>query len=160
MIAVEAIMVELAEFFKEDKQTWALAGLLHDIDFEQTKNSPEKHGLISCEIIRGKVPDEVIEIIKSHNEKTGFKAETKAQKAILAADAVSGLMIAAALVAPSKKLKDVEIASLKRRMKEKDFARAVNRQDILICEQIGIPLEQFLGLALVALQKVSDQLGL
>jgi putative nucleotidyltransferase with HDIG domain len=160
MIAVEAIMSELADFFKEDRETWALAGLLHDIDFEQTKDTPEKHGLVSCEIVQGRVSDKVLDIIKSHNEKTGFKAETRAQKAILAADAVSGLVIAAALVVPSKKLKDVEIASLKRRFKEKDFARAVSRTDIMLCEQLGVPLEKFLGLALEALQKVSNQLGL
>ncbi len=160
MIAVEAIMAELAEFFREDRQTWALAGLLHDIDFEQTKNDVVRHGLVSCEILQGKVSEDILDIIKSHNERTGLKAESKAQKSIIAADAVSGLVIAVALIMPSKQLKDVKLASLKDKFKQKDFARAVNRQNILICEQLGLSLEQFLELALIALQKASGQLGL
>jgi putative nucleotidyltransferase with HDIG domain len=160
MIAVEAIMVDLSDFFKEDRQTWALAGLLHDIDFEMTKDNHEKHGILACEILRNRVSQEVLDIIKSHNEKTGFKAESRAQKSLIAADAVSGLIIAAALIMPSKKLKDVKPESLKEKFKKKDFARAVSREHMMICEELGLPLDKFLELSLNALQKVSDQLGL
>lgn len=160
MLAVEAIMTELCDFFKEDKEKWVLSGLLHDIDFEQTKNNPEKHGLISCEILKDKVSNEILEIIKSHNEKTGFKPESKIQKALVAADSVSGLVIAAALIIPTKKLKDVKLESLKEKFKQKDFARNVNRKNILMCEDIGLSLEKFLELSLNALQKISYDLGL
>lgn len=159
MLAVAAIMAAIAQKLGHDSQKYELTGLLHDIDYEMT--TPEQHGLAAEKILSGKVEDEIIHAIKSHNfEMSHIIPSTTMEKALVAADAVSGLVIAAALVMPSKKLDDVKLETLIGKFKSKDFARAVNRNKIKICEQIGIPLEEFLQLALDALKSVHEQLGL
>ena len=161
MLAVEAIMKECAEFLQEDKEKWGLVGLLHDIDYEKTKDNPEKHGLIAEEILKGKVDEEIIHAIKSHNfENTGVMPESKLENCLIAADSVSGLIIACALVIPSKKLKDLSLKTIKKKFKQKDFARNCSRERILFCEKIGIEKEKFFELALKALQGISEELGL
>ncbi|MCD6261147.1 MAG: HDIG domain-containing protein [Thaumarchaeota archaeon] len=161
MIAVGAIMRELARYFGEDEDLWELVGLLHDIDYERTKNDPSKHGLVAEEILGSLVSDDVLRAIKSHNyENTGIEPRTRMEKALIASDAVSGLIIACALVMPSKKLEEVKVKTVKKKFKQKDFARNVSRERILFCEQIGIPREKFFELALNALKGVSDELGL
>jgi len=161
MLAVEAIMKGLAERLNEDSDKWGLIGLLHDVDFDRTKDNPEKHALIAEDILKGKVDDEIIKIIKTHNfEKTGFMPEKNVEYALIAADAVSGLIIAAALIIPSKKLADVQVDSLSKKYKQKDFARNCNRENMLFCEKIGINKEEFFEIALKALQSISDELDL
>ena len=161
MIAVGAIMRELARYFGEDEDLWELVGLLHDIDYERTKDNPSKHGLVAEEILGSLVSDDVLRAIKSHNyENTGVEPRTRMEKALIASDAVSGLIIACALVMPSKKLEEVKVKTVKKKFKQKDFARNVSRERILFCEQIGIPREKFFELALNALKGVSDKLGL
>jgi uncharacterized protein len=161
MYAVEAIMLEAADFLSEDKERWAFIGLIHDIDFEKTENSPESHTILAEEMLCGKVDDEAIKIIKTHNfEHTKIMPQEKIEKALIAADAISGLLIAAALIIPSKKLADVKVESIEKKFKQKDFARNCSRENILFCEQIGIPREKFFEISLRALQKVSDELGL
>ncbi len=161
MLAVEAIMKGLAEFLGEDKEKWGLAGLLHDVDFEKTENAPEKHGLLAEDILKEKVDEEIIKAIKSHNfENTKVQPENKMEYALIAADAISGLVIACALVMPSKKLVDVKVKSIKKKFKQKDFARNCKRENILYCEKINIPKEKFFEIALNSLQKISDELGL
>ena len=161
MIAVGAIMRELARYLGEDEDLWELVGLLHDIDYERTKDNPSKHGLVAEEILRSLVSDDVLRAIKSHNyENTGVEPRTRMEKALIASDAVSGLIIACALVMPSKKLEEVKVKTVKKKFKQKDFARNVSRERILFCEQIGIPREKFFELALNALKGVSDELGL
>ena len=161
MIAVGAIMRELARYFGEDEDLWELVGLLHDIDYERTKDNPSKHGLVAEEILGSLVSDDVLRAIKSHNyENTGIEPRTRMEKALIASDAVSGLIIACALVMPSKKLEEVKVKTVKKKFKQKDFARNVSRERILFCEQIGIPREKFFELALNALKGVSDELGL
>jgi len=161
MIAVGAIMRELARYFGEDEDLWELVGLLHDIDYERTKDNPSKHGLVAEEILGSLVSDDVLRAIKSHNyENTGIEPRTRMEKALIASDAVSGLIIACALVMPSKKLEEVKVKTIKKKFKQKDFARNVSRERILFCEQIGIPREKFFELALNALKGVSDELGL
>ncbi|MFH1229691.1 MAG: HD domain-containing protein [Candidatus Aenigmatarchaeota archaeon] len=161
MYAVEAIMLETADFLNEDKQRWAFIGLIHDIDFEKTENNPESHTLLAEEMLSGHVDNEVIKIIKTHNfEHTKIMPQEKIEKALIAADAISGLVIASALIIPSKKLADVKVESIGKKFKQKDFARNCSRESILFCEQIGIPKEKFFELSLRALQKVSDELGL
>jgi len=161
MIAVGAIMRELARYFGEDEDLWELVGLLHDIDYERTKDNPSKHGLVAEEILGSLVSDDVLRAIKSHNyENTGIEPRTRMEKALIASDAVSGLIIACALVMPSKKLEEVKVKTVKKKFKQKDFARNVSRERILFCEQIGIPREKFFELALNALKRVSDELGL
>ena len=164
ILAVEVIMREMAREVEEDEELWAMVGLLHDVDFDETYNDPARHGTRSVEILNedatGKIPDEILHAIKSHNfEHTGIEPEAKMEYALLAADAVSGLIVAAALIIPSKKLADVNAESVGKRFKEKDFARNCNRENMLYCEKIGMTREKFFEVALRALQKISNELG-
>ncbi len=161
ILAVEAIMRGLARHFGEDEELWGLLGLLHDVDFEKTMNDPKRHATMTCEILEGKVSEEIIRAVKSHNfENTGMMPESKMEKALIAADAVSGLIVAAALIIPSKKLADVKPESIGRRFKERDFARNCNRENMLYCEQIGLDRNEFFEIALKSLQGIADELGL
>ncbi len=161
MIAVEAIMRELAKHLGEDEEKWGLVGLLHDIDYEQTEKTPEKHSLLAENILRNVVDADTIRAIKSHNfEHTGVRPDNKIQKGLIAADAVSGLIIACALVMPSKRLADVKAESISKKFKDKDFARGAHRERILFCEQIGIPKERFFEIALKGLKDSASEIGL
>lgn len=160
MLAVEAIMEGIAKAKGKNIEKYSLAGLCHDIDFEKTKDDIKKHGLVSAEMLTGKLDEEILECIRRHNENTGKKAETEFDKALVAADAASGLVISAALIMPSKKIADVRLETLHNKFKSKDFARNVKRENIMLCEQIGFTLDEFLDLSLKALQKISADLGL
>jgi putative nucleotidyltransferase with HDIG domain len=160
MLAVEAIMRGIAEAKGYDSEKYALAGLCHDIDFEKTKEDLLKHGLVSAEMLEGKADEETLNCIRRHNELTGNKPITEFDKALIAADAVSGLVISAALMMPSKKAAEVKVETLQSKFKKKDFARNVKRENILLCEQIGFSLEDFLALSLCALQKIANELNL
>ena len=165
MLAVEAIMRKCAEFLKEngedvDVEKWALLGLIHDIDFEKAPE-PDKHCTVAPEMLRGKVDEEIIRAVKAHNfENLGVQPESKMEYCLIAADAISGLVIAAALILPSKKLNDVKVESISKRFKEKDFARRCSRERILYCEKVGISKEKFFEISLKTLQEISDSLGL
>jgi putative nucleotidyltransferase with HDIG domain len=161
MLAVEAIMRGTAKHFGEDEDNWGLIGLLHDIDYEKTEATPEKHSLLAEEILKDFVPEELIKVIKTHNFKyTGVKPETRVEKALIASDAISGLLVACALVMPSKKLADVKVETVSKKFKDKDFARGAERERILICEEIDIPRERFFEIALNALKSVATEIGL
>jgi putative nucleotidyltransferase with HDIG domain len=142
MLAVEAMMRSLAKAFGEDEDRWGLVGLLHDIDYEKTESAPEKHGLLAEDILTGVIPDEMIRIMKSHNFRhTYVMPEGRMEKALISCDAILGLLVASALVMPSKKLVDVKVESVGKRFKDKGFARGADRERILFCEQIGVPRE-------------------
>jgi putative nucleotidyltransferase with HDIG domain len=161
MIAVEAIMRSTARHFREDEERWGLVGLLHDIDYEKTEATPEKHSLLAQEILSGVIPDDLIRAIKTHNAKyTGVMPENRMEKALVACDAISGLLIACALVMPSKKLADVKAESVAKKFKDKDFARGADRERIVICEEIMIPKEKFFEIALSGLKEAASQIGL
>ncbi|MDH7477821.1 MAG: HDIG domain-containing protein [Candidatus Bathyarchaeota archaeon] len=161
MLAVEAIMRSLAKHFGENEEVWGLIGLLHDIDYEKTEATPEKHSLLAEEILKGKVPEEMIKSIKTHNFKhTGIMPENRMEKALIASDAISGLLVACALVMPSKKLADVKVETVAKKFKDKDFARGAERERILICEEIGIPREKFFEIALGGLKNIASEIGL
>jgi putative nucleotidyltransferase with HDIG domain len=161
MLAVEAIMRSVARFFGEDEGKWGLIGLLHDIDYEKTEATPEKHSLLAEEILKGIVPDEIIRSIKTHNHKyTGVMPETRMDKALIASDAISGLLVACALVMPSKKLVDVKVETVAKKFKDKDFARGAERERILVCEEIGIPRDKFFEVALNGLKNAATEIGL
>jgi putative nucleotidyltransferase with HDIG domain len=163
MLAVSAIMEALATKLAvedgEERAKWALVGLLHDLDYERTKDDFEHHGLITVEMLNGKLPKDCLVAIKAHNKMTGFEPESVMAKALVAADAVSGLIVPTALMMPSGKLADVRVKSLKNKYKDKSFARTVSRENILICEELGIDRSEFFTLALEALQAISDELG-
>jgi len=161
MLAVEAIMRSVAKHFGEDKDRWGLIGILHDVDYEKTEATPERHSLLTEEILKGFMPDEFIKAIKTHNFKyTGVMPETRMEKALIASDAISGLLVACALVMPSKKLADVKVETVSKKFKDKDFARGAERERILFCEEIGIPREKFFEIALNGLKSVAAEIGL
>lgn len=161
MLAVEAIMNKTAEFLEEDKERWGLVGLLHDIDYEETKDDPKIHASVSETILKDKVDEEVIRAIKSHNfENTNTMPESKLENCLVAADSISGLIIACALMMPSKKLAEVRVDSVGKKFKQKDFARNCSREKMLYCEKIGIGKEQFFEISLKALQEIANDLGL
>lgn len=160
MLAVEAIMRKTAEVLGEDKEKWGLVGLLHDIDFE-AMTDPKDHGVIAADILQGKVDDEIIRAIKSHNfEYTGATPNSKMEYCLIAADSISGLIIACALVMPSRKLAEVKEESIAKRFKEKDFARNCSRERIVFCEKAGVLKEKFFEIALTALQENAKSFGL
>jgi len=161
MLAVEAIMRSVAKHFGENVEQWGLIGLVHDIDYERTEATPEKHSLLAEEILKARVPDELIKAIKTHNFKyTGVMPETRMEKALIASDAISGLLVACALVMPSRKLVDVKTETVAKKFKDKDFARGADRERILVCEEIGIPREKFFEIALTGLKNIAIQIGL
>ncbi len=160
MIAVSAIMKGLAESFDQEEEPWMLTGLLHDIDYEGEGSNMSRHGLASAEILEGKLPKDCLHAIKAHNEETGIKADGLLDKALIAADAVSGLIVAAALVMPNKKLSEVRVETLMKKFKDNSFARSVDRNRIMVCEEIGLKFEEFLEISLRSLQAVSRELEL
>lgn len=161
-LATEAIMRKLAERLGEDIEDWGLVGLMHDLDFEQTKNEPERHTLVTADILLQKgVAEDYVKAIIAHNERVpGSQRSSALEHLLSAAENITGLIVACALVMPDKKLKSVQGSSIKKRMKEKAFARNVDRSAIMECEQAGIPLEEFIELSLKAMQEINEQLGL
>ncbi|MBN2095108.1 MAG: HDIG domain-containing protein [Candidatus Aenigmarchaeota archaeon] len=160
-VAVAAIMEGLAEKLGGDKDTWWLTGILHDLDYEKTSTRIEKHGLETAELLEGKVAEEIIYAIKAHNGvHTGIGAKSNMDIALIASDALSGLIISTALIMPSKKLSEVTVESVMKKFKKKDFAKAVSREKIMTCQRLNLSQEEFLGIGLAALCKVSEEMGL
>ncbi len=160
-LAVEAVMVGLAKHFGEDEEKWALAGLLHDIDYEYTKDNPEKHSLVGAEMLQeAGLPEDVIYAVKVHNEAHGLPRNTLLDKALYCTDPLTGLITAAALVRPDKSLLGVKVKSLKKRYKEKAFAKGANREIIAACSEIGLSLEEFMEIGLKSMQGIAKELGL
>ncbi|MHB9150280.1 MAG: HD domain-containing protein [Thermoleophilia bacterium] len=162
MLAAEAIMAALAERLGGDGSRWAMAGLLHDLDVEETADQMEVHATRTVEWLRevGFEDEEILDAIGAHNPANGSEITTTMARALFAADPLTGLVTAAALIRPEKKLDLVQLKSLKKRFKEPSFARGARREDILTCEDLGIPLEEFLALGLDAMKAVADDLGL
>lgn len=157
-LACEAIMRRLARHFGEDEEVWGLAGLLHDLDYEYTKDNPEMHGIKSVEMLGNSVSDDIKNAILAHCEKK--IPETRMEKALYAVDPTSGFIVAAALIKSEKKLDAVDVEFLKKRFKEKGFARGANREQMQSCESIGLSLEEFYTLALEAMKQIANEIGL
>lgn len=159
MLATEVVMRRLAHRFKEDEEIWGLAGLLHDLDYDQTVNDFSKHGLVTAEILAEMdIPEEIIYAVKSHPGH--FPRKTLIDKALYAVDPVTGLIVAAALMHPTKKLKNVNVDFVERRFKEKRFAAGADRDQIRSCEEFNVSLKDFIALALEAMQSIDEVLGL
>ena len=158
-LAVEACLKELAEAFNENPAQWALAGLLHDIDYEDTKAQPQKHGKIGAEYLETfGIEDEIIHAIKVH---AGHLApESKLDWALFATDPLTGLIVAATLMHPDKSLKALDKDFILRRFKEKRFAAGANREQISTCKNLSLELDKFIEICLCGMQKISDELGL
>jgi len=161
-LAVEVCMRDLAEKFGENSENWALAGLLHDIDYEETKDDPDKHSILGAEMLEELGLDkEIVEAVKTHNERHGIAPETRMAKAIFCADPLTGLIVAATLVLPSKKITDLTAENVINRFGEKSFARGANREIISQCQELlGLSLEEFIQIGLEAMQKINNELEL
>jgi putative nucleotidyltransferase with HDIG domain len=161
-LASEAVLSALAEQLGEDREKWALAGLLHDMDAEITHNDPATHGKEGARMLAEMgVDPEIVEAIHLHNEMAADKSRsTPFHHALAAGETITGLIIATTLVYPDKKLLSVKPKSIVKRMKEKAFAASVNRDIIRECEVLGIPLPEFAELSLKAMQGIHEELGL
>jgi putative nucleotidyltransferase with HDIG domain len=160
MIAVGAVMKEMAKQLGEDPSKWELVGILHDIDFERCTGLND-HTKIAKDMLKGIVTDEIIEAIMAHNyENTGVVLDSRMKKALVASDAVSGLVVASALVMPSKKMEEVRPDSLMKKFKSKDFAKGASRDRIAVCTELGMTIEGFLSIALEGMKGVAGELGL
>lgn len=166
MLAVEAAMRAYAERFGEDPERWAAAGLMHDFDYERWPNdahSPtDEHPSAGVRILRERgYPEDVLQAILGHATYTGVARESLMARALFAVDELTGLITATALVKPSKSVHDVEVRSVRKKMKDKAFARGVNREDILIgAEALGVALDEHIAFVIAAMQGVAERLGL
>ncbi len=159
MIATEACMAELAQYFGEDKDVWSLAGLLHDIDYDQTLNDPANHGRIAMTILEPyNLERSILDAILAHPGH--IPPKNRLDWALYSVDPLTGLIVAACLMHPAKKLSALDTEFVLRRFKEKRFAAGANREQIMKCQQLGLNLEEFIRLCLNGMQKVSDQLEL
>jgi len=164
-LAAAALMSGLAEYFeKEDKkELWELAGLVHDLDWELTVNNPKFHAKVGAEILaQEEFPEEVVLAVKRHNFMADIEPpETLMEKALYYGEEITGLVVASALVLPSKKLSDVTVENILNRFKEKTFAKGVNRELLSqIPEKLGINLEQLAEIAVKSMQKIHQDLEL
>ena len=161
MLAVEAAVRGYARHFGEDEDDWGAVALLHDFDYERYPDQ-ENHPYRGVEILKARgYPEWVTRAILSHADYSGVARESRLEKTLYACDEMSGIVTAAALVRPSKSLMDLEASSVMKRMKDKAFARAVNRDDLKRgAEELGIPLEQHITNVIAFMRVQADALGL
>lgn len=164
MLATEAMMRAVARKFQIDEEEWALAGLLHDGDYSP-EVPVEKQGMQVTEWLREKryeVPKDVAQAMAAHNwHNNGVEPKSKMDWALFCGDSLTGLIVAATLVLPSRKLADLTAESVLKRFKEPSFARGTRREDIALCEEkIGIPLSEFVKITLSSMQSIAPELGL
>jgi putative nucleotidyltransferase with HDIG domain len=159
MIAVGAIMRALAKRFEEDFYLWEAVGILHDIDYETFGDDFSKHGAISADMVQDLLPEDAVNAIRRHNPLTGHEPEIRLDISLLVADAMSGMIVANALVRPTK-LEGMKPKSIRGKMKDKSFARQVSRENIMRCEEIGLPFNEFAQIAVKAMQCIADEIGL
>ena len=149
-LACEAGMRVLAEHLGEDRDLWGLAGLLHDIDYEEIDNLQE-HGRKGAEFLKGKVDNRVVSAVERH---PGYiEPESTMEIALYALDPLTGLIIASMLMHPSKTLTGIDREFVMKKFRQKGFARGANREQIVACEKIGIPLQDFISIVLKAMQE-------
>ena len=160
-LAVEAAMRHFARQHGEDEEKWGIVGLLHDFDYEQHPTLDE-HPFAGAAVLRERGwPEEIARAVLSHGDHTSVSRETPMEKTLFAVDELTGLITAVALVRPSKSIFDVEPSSVRKKMKDKAFARSVNRDDIIKgAEELGADLNVHIGEVIKAMQSVADELGL
>lgn len=171
-LAVEAIMRALCNYLEQkhpelpkeefNEEEWSIVGLLHDADYELIGKDPSRHTLVTVEKLRShNVSNRIVNGIMAHHDVIKPNRDNLMEKAVFAADELSGLITAAALVKLDKKLSSLEVQSVMKRFREKKFAAGAKREQILACEtELGIPLEEFIDIALKAMQGISEELGL
>jgi len=161
MYAVEAICRRMAEYFEEDADKWALAGLLHDIDYDETAKDPHRHSMVGADMLAELgFPEDIVYAVRVHNEAHGLPRISLLDKVLYAADPLSGLIVAAALIHPDKKIGAIDASSVVRRFAEKSFARGANREQIKSCTEFGMNLDEFIAHGFEAMQEIAKQLGL
>lgn len=166
MKSVEAAMVAYARHFGENEDDWAVAGILHDFDYERYPNDAHaadaEHPAEGVRHLRTLgVSEEICQAILGHAHYTGVARQTRMAKALFAVDELCGLITAAALVRPSKSVLDLEASSVKKRMKDKAFARGVNREDVMLgAQELGVDLDQHIAFVIDAMRARADDIGL
>lgn len=166
MLAVEAAMRAYAIKFGEDPDRWGLTGLMHDFDYERYPNaehSPtEGHPAQGVRMLRERGwPEDILDAIMGHGTYTGVARETRMAKALFAVDELTGLVTATALVRPSRSVNEVDAKSVKKKMKDKGFARGVNRDDVLLgAQELGVELDEHVQFVIDAMRGIADSLGL
>src|SRR5215211_4883919 len=166
MLGVEAAMRAYAEHFGEDPERWGLAGLIHDFDYERYPNashSPtEEHPAWGVRLLRERGwPEDILQAILGHATYSGVPRETQMAKTLFAVDELSGLITATALVKPTRSIHDVEARSVRKKMKDKAFAKGVNREDVMLgVQEMGVDLEQHIQFVIDAMKRVAADIGL
>jgi putative nucleotidyltransferase with HDIG domain len=161
MLAVEACMRAYARKFNEDENKWGITGLLHDFDYEKYP-TPAEHPFVGNKILEERgYPEDVRRAILSHADYSGVKRESLMEKALYACDELSGFITASALVKPNKSLAEVEAKSVRKKMKDKAFARSVNRDDIINgAADLDVDLEEHIAFCIEAMKSIARELGL
>jgi hypothetical protein len=160
-LAVEAVMRGLARHFGQDEDIWGLAGLLHDIDYDWTKDEPARHSMEGADLLaREGLPEEIVYAVRAHNEAHGLPRRSLLDKALYASDPLTGLIVAGALIKPEKKLSAIDVPFLLNRFHEKSFARGANREQIKSCSEMGLSLEEFMEIGLKSMQGIAGEMGL
>ena len=166
MLAVEAAMRSYARKFGEDEDRWGIAGLIHDFDYERFPNnahSPmEEHPSEGVRILRSRgYPEDILEAILGHAQYTNTPRESKMAKTLFAVDELTGLITATALVRPTKSVLEVDARSVRKKMKDKAFARGVNRDDVINgATELGVDLDEHISFVIAAMQDRAADLGL
>jgi putative nucleotidyltransferase with HDIG domain len=160
MLAVEAAMQFYAKIYGEDEQTWGMTGLLHDFDWE-IHPTLEQHPQAGVPILKeNDVPEEIIRAIQSHADHTGVPRQTRMEKALYACDEITGLIVAVALVRPSRSLDDLKVKSVKKKWKDRSFAAGANREEIAqAAQEFGVELWEHVGNVIQAMRSIGPELG-
>lgn len=166
MLSVETTMRAYAEHFGEDPERWGLAGLIHDFDYERYPNAnrsaTEEHPSWGVQYLREKGwPEDILQAILGHAAYTGVTRETRMARALFAVDELTGLITATALVKPSKSVHDVDAKSVRKKMKDKAFAKGVSREDVIVgTQELGVDLDTHIQFVIDAMRRSADALGL
>ena len=166
MLSVEAAMRAYAEHFREDVERWGLTGLLHDFDYERFPNaahSPtEEHPAHGVRVLRERgYPNDILDAILGHATYSGVPRESRMAKTLFAVDELTGLITATALVRPSRSVHEVDARSVRKKMKDKAFARGVSREDVVQgATELGVDLDEHIAFVIAAMQRNAPALGL
>ena len=166
MLAVEGAMRAYAQKFGEDEERWGTTGLIHDFDYERFPNNAhsatEEHPAEGVRILRGKgYPEDILEAILGHAQYCNTPRESRMAKTLFAVDELTGLITATALVRPSKSVHEVDAKSVRKKMKDKAFARGVNRDDVINgASELGVDLDEHIAFVVASMQARSTDLGL
>jgi putative nucleotidyltransferase with HDIG domain len=166
MLSVEAAMRAYAEHFGEDPERWGLAGLIHDFDYERYPNAAhsatEEHPAWGVRLLRERGwPEDILQAILGHATYSGVARESRMARALFAVDELTGLITATALVKPTKSVHDVDARSVRKKMKDKAFAKGVNRDDVLLgTQELGVDLDTHIQFVIDAMRRSADDIGL